>query len=79
MGYQEEAQVYSCSEENEEFSLSGCEMISCASPDTTGYIITENNLNVSEFDVEVTKCDESNGYFGEPNVSSCGKMENLIF
>ena len=40
--------------------------------DQTGYIITENNLNVSEFDVEI-KCDESNGYFGEPTVSSCGE------
>ena len=27
MGYQGEAQVHPCSEDNEEFSLSGCEMI----------------------------------------------------
>ena len=48
--------------------------ISCGSPsvDQTGYIITENNLNVSEFDVEI-KCDESLGYFGSPTVSSCGE------
>ena len=71
MGYHGEAQVYSCSEIDSEFSLSGCEKITCGSPDTTGYIITENNLNVSEFDVEI-KCDESLGYFGSPTVSSCG-------
>ena len=73
MGYVGEAKVHPCSEDNEEFSLSGCEMISCSSPsvDQTGYIITENNLNVSEFDVEI-KCDESLGYFGSPTVSSCG-------
>ena len=42
MGYQGEAQVHPCSEDNEEFSLSGCEKISCASSvDQTGYIITK--------------------------------------
>ena len=72
MGYHGEAQVYSCSEIDSEFIIC-CEMITCSSPDTSGYIITENNSNVSEFDVEVTKCDESNGYFGTPSVSSCGE------
>ena len=70
MGYQGEAQVHPCSEIDSEFSLSGCEKISCGSPlvDQTGYIITENNLNVSEFDVEI-KCDETNGYFGIPTIN----------
>ena len=66
MGYQGEAQVQPCSEIDSEFSLSGCEKISCSSTpleEQTGYIITENNLNVPEFDVEI-KCDESLGYFG---------------
>ena len=72
MGYQGEAQVHPCSEDNEEFSLTGCEKITCGSPspDQTGYIITENNLNISEFDVEI-KCDETNGYFGTPTINPC--------
>ena len=39
MGYEGEARVYPCSEDNGEFSLSGCEKISCGSPDTRGYIV----------------------------------------
>ena len=73
MGYQGEAQVKPCSEDNEEFTLTGCEKISCGSKsleEQPGYIITENNLNVSEFDVEV-KCDETNGYLSKPTISTC--------
>ena len=52
-----------------DFILNGCEMIECTS-DTSGYIVTENNLNVPEFDVEVTKCDESKWIFWYTNCSS---------
>ena len=74
MGYEGEA-GQPCSKINEEFILTGLEKTKCSTPsDITGYIVTENNLNVPEFDIEA-KCDETNGYFGEPNISSCD--ENL--
>ena len=78
MGYQGEAKVKPCSEDNEEFTLTGCEKISCGSKsleEQPGYIITENNLNVSEFDVEI-KCDEFR-IFWEPNVSPCIRRRTL--
>ncbi|CAK9115257.1 Uncharacterized protein SCF082_LOCUS53371 [Durusdinium trenchii] len=47
------AAVEKCAEHDEEYGLSGCELDRCRSPDdTTGYIVTETDLTLKDFQVK---------------------------
>jgi len=69
-GYVGNAVVAACSADAEPYALSGCEKDRlCSAPaDATGYIVTENALSESKFDVTAECAD---GYFGTAAVAAC--------
>ena len=71
-GYVGSASVTKCSADGKRYSLSGCEVdpVCVAPPTKWGYKITEHNLQLSKFSVDV-EC--APGFLGQPSITECTK------
>jgi len=81
-GYKGSAAAAACANDEESYSLSGCEKVPdnyvCIAPDVSkGYIITESDLRLNSFTVTAT-C--APGYTGTAKVRPCsGSKEVSVY
>ncbi|CAJ1346461.1 unnamed protein product [Effrenium voratum] len=57
-----------CLKHSQAYDVAGCDPDACSSPDTTGYLVTESDLNLRSF---VVTADCAAGFVGAAKVSKC--------